>query len=165
MSSAEITLLALIVVPIVVVVLLRANATLVFLSLCLGAVVTQFLERDIGDFANLFFPQANLAQYELKVGLLLAPALLTAILMLRSVKGMKYWLNILPAVAVGGLVPLLVVPLLPVMASQPILQEPLWKGLSRAQDLIVGGGAMVSLLFLWMQRANRGKESASKKSD
>lgn len=164
MSSAEITLIALIAVPIITVMLLRANATLVFLSLCLGAVVTQFLAHDIEDFANLFFPQANLAPYEFKIGLVIAPALLTTILMLRTVKGMRYWLNILPAAAVGGLVPLLVVPLLPHMASQPITQGQLWQGLYRAQDLIVGGGALVSLLFLWTQRTKRGKESSDKKS-
>ena len=164
MSSAEVTLIALIALPVITVMVLRANATLVFLSLCLGAVVTQFLEHDIEDFANLFFPQANLAPYEFKIGLVLAPALLTAVLMLRSVKGAKYWLNILPAAAVGGLVPLLVVPLLPAMASQPITQEQLWQGLSRAQDLIVGGGALVSLLFLWLQRGKRGKEPGEKKS-
>jgi len=165
MSSAQIALVALIAVPIIMVMVLRASATLVFLSLCLGAVVTQFLAHDIEDFANLFFPQANLASYEFKIALLLAPALLTAVLMLRSVKGMKYWLNILPAAAVGGLVPLLVVPLLPAMASQPITQEAIWQGLSRAQDLIVGGGALVSLLFLWVRRTKRGKESGSKKPD
>lgn len=164
MSSAEITLIALIAVPVVMTMMLRANATLVFLSLCLGAVVTQFLAHDIEDFANLFFPQANLAPYEFKIGLVLAPALLTTVLMLRSVKGLKYWLNILPAAAVGGLVPLLVVPLLPDMAQQPIVKEQLWQGLSRAQDLIVGGGALVSLLFLWMQRTKRGKEPSDKKS-
>lgn len=165
MGSAQIVLIALIAVPIVVVMVLRASAALVFLSLCLGAVVTQFLAHDIEDFANLFFPQANLASYEFKIILLLAPALLTAILMLRSATGMKYWLNILPAVAVGGLVPLLVVPLLPAMTGQPILHEPLWQNLSRAQDLIVGGGALVSLLFLWTQRTRHGREMTSKKSD
>ena len=164
MSSAEIALLAMIVVPVVTVMVLRANATLVFLSLCLGAVVTQFLAHDIEDFANLFFPQVNLAPYEFKIGLVLAPALLTAILMLRSVKGLRYWLNILPAVAVGGLVALLVVPLLPDIARQPLAQEPLWQGLSRAQDLIVGIGGLISLLFLWMQRTKRGKEPSDKKS-
>lgn len=164
MSSAEIALLALIGVPIAMVMLLRANGTLVFLSLCLGSVVTQFLARDIQDFANLFFPQANLAPYEFKIGLVLAPALLTAVLMLRSVKGLRYLLNILPAAAVGGLVPLLVVPLLPEMGRQPIVQQQLWQGLSRAQDLVVGGGAIVSLLFLWVQRGRRGKDSGDKKS-
>ena len=163
MSSAEIVLIALMVVPVAMVMVLRANATLVFLSLCLGAVVTQFLSRDVTDFAKMFFPQANLAPYELQILLTVAPALITAVLMLRSVKGVKYWLNILPAAAVGGLVPLLIVPLLPGFARQPLLNQPLWQGLSRAQDLIVGAGALISLLFLWIQRTKR-KDSSDKKS-
>jgi len=164
MSSAEIVLIAMLAVPVAMIMLLRANATLVFLSLCLGSVVTQFLARDVTDFAHMFFPQANLAPYELQILLVLLPALVTAVLMLRTVKGMKYWLNVLPALAVGGLVPLLIVPLLPGFARQPLYHEHLWQGLSRAQDLIVGAGAMVSLLFLWVQRPKRGKESGDKKS-
>jgi hypothetical protein len=164
MSSPQIALIALIIVPVIMIMVLYANATLVFLSLCLGAVVTQFLAHDIEDFANLFFPQANLAPYEFKVGLVLAPALLTTLLMVRSVKGVRYWLNILPAAAVGGLVPLLVVPLLPSMAREPITHVALWQGLSRAQDLVVGGGALVSLLFLWVQRTRHAKEPSDKKS-
>src|SRR6185312_6084320 len=164
MSSAEIALIAMLVVPVAMIMLLRANATLVFLSLCLGSVVTQFLARDITDFAQMFFPQANLASYELQIGLVLVPALLTMLLMLRTLKGTRYLLNILPALAVGGLVPLLIVPLLPGFARQPIYHEHLWQGLSRAQGLIVGVGAMVSLLFLWVQRPKRAKESGDKKS-
>ena len=164
MTSAEIALIAMIVVPVAMVMLLRANATLVFLSLCLGAVLNQFLARDVTDFAHLFFPQANLAPYELQILLVLVPALVTAVLMLRTVKGIKSWLNILPALAVGGIVPLLVVPLLPSFVRQPLHDEQLWQALSQGQDLIVGIGAMVSLLFLWVQRPKRGKESGDKKA-
>ena len=152
-------------VPVVLVLLLRASATLVFLSLCLGAVVTQFLASDIKWFASAFLPsQYGVSANVLRVGLLLAPALLTAILMLQSMKGMKAWLNILPALAVGGLTPLLVVPLLPTSGQHAITALSLWQQLARAQSLIVGVGALVSLFFLWFQRSRKSKDDTKKKS-
>ena len=164
MSQAEIGLLILILVPILLVLLLRASATLVFLSLCLGSVVTQFLAKDIKWFADAFLPwQAGMSANALHIGLLLAPPLLTAILMLQSVKGAKAWLNVLPALAVGGLTPLLVVPLLYSGSTHAIMSLPLWQGLSKVQDLVVGIGALISLLFLWIQRSRKSKDDSAKK--
>ena len=164
MSQAEIGLLVLIIVPVALVLVLRANATLVFLSLCLGAVMTQFLSKDIKWFADAFLPwQAGMSANALHIFLLLAPALLTAILMLQSVKGARAWLNILPALAVGGLTPLLVVPLLYSGSTHAITALPLWQALSRVQDLVVGAGSLISLLFLWFQRSRKSKDDDKKK--
>jgi hypothetical protein len=164
MSQGEIGLLLLILVPIIMVLALRANATLVFLSLCLGAVVTQFLSQDIKWFADAFLPwQAGMSANALHIALLLAPALLTTLLMLQSVKGARAWFNVLPALAVGGLTPLLVVPLLYADSAHAITALPLWQGLSKVQDLVVGGGAIVSLLFLWTQRSRKSAADEKKK--
>lgn len=165
MSQPEIVLLLLIAVPVFLIMLLRANATLVFLTLCVGAVVTQFLSVDIRWFADAFLPwQAGLSDNALHISLLLAPALLTTLLMLGRMKGIKVWLNLLPALAVGGLTPLLVVPLFYRTETQAIMALPLWKQLAHTQDLIVGVGALICLLFLWVQRSHKPKESEKKKS-
>lgn len=165
MSQAEIGLLVLLIVPSALILVLRANATLVFLSLCLGAVMTQFLAPDIKWFANAFLPwQEGLSANALHIFLLLAPPLLTTLLMLQSVRGAKAWLNILPALAVSGLTPLLVVPLLYTGSAQAIMALPLWKGLAHIQDLVVGVGSLISLLFLWIQRSRKPKEDDKKKS-
>jgi len=165
MSQPEIVLLLLLIVPVVLILVLRANATLVFLTLCVGAVVTQFLSADIAWFANAFLPwQAGLSANALHISLLLLPALITTLLMLGKLKGAKALINVLPALAIGGLTPLLVVPLLYHTEADAISSLPLWHQLVHTQSLIVGVGALISLLFLWFQRPKKSKDDDKKKS-
>ncbi|MEO8104864.1 MAG: hypothetical protein ABI602_00825 [Candidatus Saccharibacteria bacterium] len=157
-----IVLAIIVLVPVVVLMVLRVNAALVFLSLCLGVVLGQFVAGDAYSLLSLFgsrpaaavtansalTPSHNLAT----IVLLLLPVLLTTIFMIHTVKGARLILNILPAAGVGLLGALLVVPLLSAGLSANIVASPLWTQASRAQDLIVGASALVCLFVLWMQR-------------
>lgn len=143
---------------------LRVNATLVFLSLCLGDVLTEFVANDASSVTTLLskshvssavVSQTNNAW---KLILLLLPVVLTTIFMIRTVKGhSRLLLNLLPAAGVGLLGALLVVPLLPATASENIISSSLWVQVTRAQDLIVGGSAVVCMFVLWMQRPKTGE--------
>ena len=55
MDHNFILVIGLVLLPIVVIMLLRINATMVFLGLCLGYVLTQFLGNDAKSFAQTFF--------------------------------------------------------------------------------------------------------------
>lgn len=141
--------------------LLRINATLVFLSLCLGAVLVQFVATDANSFLQLFSAKvpANVdtGNDTVKIFLLLLPVVLTAIFMIKTVKGTpKLLLNALPALGVGLLGALLVVPLLPPGLSHNIVDSSLWNEVQKAQNLIVGSSALVCLLVLWLQRPKTG---------
>ena len=159
-----IVLAGIILIPVILLMVLRVNAALVFLSLCLGVVLVQFVAEDAKSFMTLFAGTPATAATSavasgnnlVKLLLLLLPVLLTAIFMIHTVKGARLVLNILPAVGVGLLGGLLVVPLLSPGLSQAIIAAPLWHQAVRAQDLIVGASALVCLLVLWLQRPKTG---------
>jgi hypothetical protein len=165
--TPEVTLGAIVLVPVVLLMLLRINATLVFLSLCLGNVLVQFVAPDANSFFQLFaasVPEGvDTGNDTVKIILLLLPAVLTAIFMIRTVRGKaKLLLNVLPAAGVGLLGALLVVPLLPSGLSTNIVDSSLWEQTLKAQNLIVGTSALVCLLVLWLQRPKAGKEKRGK---
>ena len=159
--SPEVTLGAIVVLPVIVLMLLRVNAALVFLSLCLGNILVQFVAPDANSFLTLFSAKVpsgiDTGHNSVKIVLLLLPVILTAIFMIRTVSGYgKLALNLLPAAGVGLLGGLLVVPLLPPGLSHNIVNSSLWGQVQRAQDLIVGTSALICLLALWLQRPKTG---------
>ncbi|HVX24362.1 MAG TPA: hypothetical protein VG992_03425 [Candidatus Saccharimonadales bacterium] len=150
-------------IPVVLLLALRVNATLVFLSLCLGDVLTQFVGKDASSFFSFLANNRVTAQpltvsdRNLRLVLLLFPVLLTTIFMIRTVRGApRLVLNILPALGVGIVGALLVVPLLSPGLSHNIVDAALWTQITRAQDLIVSASALVCLLVLWLQRPKTG---------
>lgn len=151
---------------------LRINAALVFLSLCLGDVLVQFVADDANSFMDVLQSSHQIDASAVvptsgnlvRLVLLLLPVVLTALFMIKTVKGPKLLLNILPAAGVGLLGGLLVVPLLSPGLSNDIVSSPLWMQVSKAQNLIVGSSALICLLVLWLQRpkAGGGSEKHSK---
>jgi hypothetical protein len=140
---------------------LRINAALVFLSLCLGNVLVQFVAEDANSFMSVLqsyqpgqIPDAG--SNITKLVLLLLPVVLTAIFMIKTVKGSKLVVNVLPAVGVGLLGSLLVVPLLSEGLSFDIMSTTLWVEASKAQNLIVGSSSLICLFVLWLQRPKTG---------
>jgi len=168
MDAPALTLAAIVIVPLLLLVLLRINASLVFLSLCLGNVLVQFVAKDTTDFLILHAsqvprPAAGAGNNTIKLVLLLFPVVLTAVFMIRTVHGhARLLLNFLPAAGVGLLGSLLVVPLLPPGLSHNIVHSNLWDQATRAQDLIVGASALVCLLVLWLQRPKAGDKHGKK---
>ncbi len=166
--SPEATLGAIVLAPVVVLLLLRANAALVFLSLCLGDVLVQFTANDASSFLTTFshshtVTSITTSNSNVKIALLLLPVVLTTFFMIRTVHGSsRLLLNILPAAGVGLLGALLIVPLMPPGAAHSIIDSSLWNQVQKAQVLIVGGSALVCLLVLWMQRPKTGGHSKHK---
>ena len=161
MDTALFTLIAIIGVPVVAMMVLRINAALVFMALCLGSVLTQFVADDAGwlmSLASPTVPQAgSVSESMIKLGLLLLPPLFTAIFMIRTVNGGRLMLNLLPAVGAGFLGALLAVPLLMPGTAVPIMASPLWQEVVKLQDLIVGSSALLCLFVLWLQRPKTGE--------
>src|SRR3954466_10196044 len=103
--SPEVTLGLIVAVPVLILMFLRVNAALVFLSLCLGNVLVQFVAPDASSFMALFSASipagVDTGNDTLKIVLLLFPVVLTAIFMIRTVKGFgRLLLNLLPAAGV-----------------------------------------------------------------
>src|SRR5665213_947093 len=162
--SPAVILAAIVLVPVVLLMVLRVNAALVFLSLCLGDVLVQFISPDANSFFS-FLSSARVtsnvsaSSQTVRLVLLLLPVVLTAVFMIRTVRGSaRLLLNALPSAGVGLLGALLVVPLLSAGLSHNIVHSGLWDQVQRAQDLIVGTSALVCLLVLWLQRPKTGGE-------
>src|SRR3954467_13664245 len=106
--SPEVTLGLIVAVPVLILMFLRVNAALVFLSLCLGDVLVQFVAPDANEFLQLFSAHVpknvDTGNDNIKILLLLLPVVLTAIFMIRTVRGKgRLFLNFLPALGVGML--------------------------------------------------------------
>lgn len=167
--SPELVLAAIVLVPVVLLMLLRVNAALVFLSLCLGDVLVQFTANDANAFLTTFtnshtITSVTTSNSNVKIGLLLLPVVLTTIFMIRTVHGTsRLALNVLPAVGVGLLGALLIVPLLPPGSAHDIIGSSLWDQAQKAQVLIVGASALACLFVLWLQRPKAGGKKHHRK--
>jgi hypothetical protein len=94
----------------------------------------------------------------MKLVLLLLPAALTTLFMIGTVKKSRLVLNLLPAVAVGCLVTVIVPPTLPGGVFHNLTDTSFWAHISRLQPAIVGAGALITMFFLWAQRPKRHAE-------
>jgi len=169
MDAPTITLAAVVLAPVIALLVLRINAALVFLSLCLGDVLVQFVAKDTTEFLTLHgdkVPQAaNAGSNTVKLVLLLLPVVLTAVFMIRTIHGQgRLVLNALPSAGVGLLGALLVVPLLPPGLAHNVVGSSLWTQVTRLQDLIVGASAVVCLFVLWLQRPKAGSKHGKHKT-
>jgi hypothetical protein len=150
----EIFLIVALVIPLLALTILRINAVMVFLSLCLGDVLVRYVASEANSMLTLFAPGApSVGLSTVHLIILLTPAVLTSIFMVFSVHGRgKQLMNLLPAAGTASLAVLLAVPLLPAGTRNAIQGQPLWMQLSKLQALIIGASAIVGLLFLWAQR-------------
>jgi hypothetical protein len=152
----NLALIIALVVPVLALVALRINGAMVFLSLCAGAVLVQHVSPQANDFMHFVTPHANaVSNGVVAIALLLIPAIITGVVTLLSLSGrMRVFVNILPSVAASMLAVLLAVPLLPKKLADVLQQQQAWNILSKAEALVVGAGAIISLFFLWSQRRN-----------
>jgi len=150
----NLTLILALALPALAIVMLRLNGAMMFLSLCLGAILVQYVGSSTNDLMGLISPQAgNISKGTVDLALLLVPAIVTGIVTMFSVHGrLRVLFNILPAVATGSLAVLLAVPLLSPHIAAQLETETLWHYISHAESIIVSSGALVSLLALWTQR-------------
>ncbi|HSX17423.1 MAG TPA: hypothetical protein VLH86_04985 [Patescibacteria group bacterium] len=154
--SHDLALILALGVPTLMIVVLRINAAMVFLSLCAGAVLVEYVAPQADDLMNLITPRAGaVSNSTLALILLLAPAIVTSVVTLLSVNGrVRVLVNALPAAAASMLAVLLAVPQLPKNIADAFEKGQAWSILSKAEALVVGGGALMSLFFLWSQRRN-----------
>ncbi|HET8991786.1 MAG TPA: hypothetical protein VFN31_02000 [Candidatus Saccharimonadales bacterium] len=164
MKSSELVLATIVLVPAIILFWFRINASIVFLSLCLGSVLMQFVSPDAHQFLALFSAHVpkgvDAGSSSIKIFLLLLPPVLSAVMMLKTVKGSNKYLNVLPALGVGILAALLLTPLLSSHLSNSIISSKAWTPLKTNQGAIVGVSSIVCLVTLWIQ----GPKSTHEKS-
>lgn len=151
-----IILIILLAAPLLILMVLRINAAIVFLSLCLGNVLVQFIGPDAGTILAStaarapHMPPASQSYFNLI--LLLIPVVFTMLIMIHTVKGAKLAFNLLPAIGASVLGVLLAVPLLSAGLTGELTQLTVWHKLEALQPLVLSVTTLLCLLFLWMQR-------------
>lgn len=162
--TPNIELLVVLALVAILLVVLRINAALVFLSLCLGQVLVTLVAQDADSFIRFISPEAeSLSTSSLELAMLLTPAVLTSVIMLFSVHGrLRVTINVLPALGVAALAILLAIPLFTPGLRATIEAQAVWQQLEQAQALIVSVTALISLTFLWSQRRHAKKQDHRK---
>lgn len=164
MATPLMFIVAMVTIPVLLLLVLRINAAIVFLSLCLGDVLVQFAGQDAGSFINLFSRSEVVRGYGASLALLLIPVIFTMIVMIGTVRGkFRLLLNILPAVGVGLVGVLLAEPHFSPGLRDAISRTQAWSNIQQLQVLIVTVSTIVSLLFLWLQRPGRSNHEGGKR--
>ncbi len=144
--------------PAVLVWLLRANGALTFLSLATGYTVLNYSIADINRLFGQLHTSVNSSLVSL--GVLVLPTALTLLLTHHATPRSKRLMHLAPALAAGGLLALTAVPLLTDATTANFYSSSLWGDLQRYQSSIVGIGALVSLLLIWLEASKKsGKKS------
>ena len=160
MSIGLIWLLLIVLLPVLALYLLRANAAAVYLSLCLGFVLYFFDSHSAYTAAGSLPAHIKASSLLVNIVLLIGPAILTMLIQVHSLHGNKKSLNLLPALFCGLFAALIIVPVLPNSLMHSIGSTSYWHTLTKYQGSVVGIGAVVAILFFWF---NLKKEGGSKK--
>ncbi len=144
-----IILISLLVVPVLIIMLFRSNAAIVFLALCAGIVLQQFMGANATLVLQAAVPHSSIIyQKILTLTLLLLPALVAIVRLRKKVTGLRLVLNILPALLTAAVMAIVIVPVLSDITRQNVMHTRLWSILDGANDLLVGGGVLLSMLLL-----------------
>lgn len=144
-------------VPAVLLLLLRTDAATVFLSLAVGGILERIAGNDITSALATFSARTNteIGMAVVHIGLIVVPAIITALVLRRSVSSAKLLVNIFPAVATGAVGLLLIVPLLPANIRITVINSNIWSLIDKSQVLIVGVSVLSSLLVLWFGKPHK----------
>lgn len=152
--AQDILLLVLLAAPVAAMFFLRINAVMMYLAVCLGAVMVRYVAGSANSLLSWIAPHASpVASSTLQLATFLLPIVATSVFFLFSVKGhVKALVNLIPAAATSVLGVLIAVPLLPASIRFDIQEQALWSQLAKLQALIVGVSALYILFALWSQR-------------
>lgn len=136
--------------PTLLIVFVRVKAAMVFMALCVGAVLSTIVSDSALDMMQTFVRGYNAStQTSVQIGLLVAPMVLTLLFLAKTLSSSKVIMNIFPALLTGVVLLLLVVPLLPGGVSAGIYGTEAWNQLTAYQAAIVSVAALTSLAQLW----------------
>jgi hypothetical protein len=155
--------IAIVAAPLIILSVLRINAAMVFLSLCLGEVLVLFVSKDATSTVGILNSTGHANAGLVSLGLLIVPAILTAFCMIGTIKGsLKLIFNALPAISCGALLLLLAVPLFAPGLQASMRSTVVWEQVQGLQTIVVGASALVSLIFLWFLRPKHKHEEGKK---
>ena len=134
--------------PLALTLLLKSNAALAFLSVCASFVVISFASADLEDLTGQL--QFSIDSSILNLIIIGLPLLLTLLLTRRAYnKKLGMILHSLTALAAGGLLAFITVPLLTELVNINFSNFDAWSQLQNFQGAIIGAGVFLSLVIIW----------------
>lgn len=144
--------------PVIILTLTRANAATAFLALCLGSVLGSYVAADTVNLLRGYVaPDSQLTESVISLLLLWLPVILVAIFMSRTIASKQRIINALPALAVGLLGAILTVPFLTPSVTDAVESSEAWGYLMIYQAAIVAAGTVISLVLLRMRKKDEDK--------
>ena len=148
---AEIILIALLIAPLILTFLLKANAALSFLALCTGFTAATYASGSTQHWlAHLASSGQLLSTNAINLIMIAAPLVITLLLTRKHVQKKRFYLQAVPALASGGLLALSTAPLLTDWLNTDFSSVSLWGQLQKQEAIIIGIGALASLLTIWI---------------
>ncbi|MEX0881335.1 MAG: hypothetical protein WEC17_01515 [Candidatus Saccharimonadales bacterium] len=149
-------IIALILSPAVLTFLLKSNAALSFLALCVGFVLSTSV---IGDLRQLL-SEMNLSvtNSTLAITLITLPLVFTLLLTRKAnTRGLRLWTQLLTALLAGGLLALSIAPVI-TTGWLDLSKSEVWKNLIKIQSGVIGAGALLSFALVWLNASKFGKK-------
>lgn len=154
--SIDIIIGAIIAVIAIILLVLRTNSGVVFFGVCAGSVLASQIYDEASIISSMIIKDGDLNKSIVSIALILLPAVFCAIFLRGSVGASKFLFNFIPSFAVGGLLVLLITPLLGQNESSQVLTSNIWGVLQRYQPLILASGTLSSMALIWLtQRTNK----------
>jgi hypothetical protein len=153
---ADFFLIGILVSPIILAAVLRVNANYLFLSGALGYLLSNFVGKN-ESLRSVFVNNLHLsgsANNNLQLALILLPVVITMVAMIGTVHKRGLLINLVSSLAVGVLLAVLIVPLLP--SSLNIMTSNLWNQLKNIQDIVVAAGSAYVLVRILISRPKHG---------
>ncbi|MGA3150485.1 MAG: hypothetical protein ABSD10_02660 [Candidatus Saccharimonadales bacterium] len=152
---AELVLIALLAAPLVLTFLLRADAALGFLALCTGFTAATYASGSTQHWlSHLVSSGQLLSGNAINLIMIAVPLAITLLLTRKHATHSRFYLQIVPALASGGLLALTVGPLLSNWANINFSNLSIWNQLEKQEAIIIGIGTLVSLLLVWFSRSH-----------
>lgn len=147
----EVILFCVAIATVVVLLLSKTNAGLVFLALCAGNTLLQFADKNL-SYINTKLESNNLTSKFIvshslvRIIIVLLPVVIILVFS-KHYHGMSRWLmQFLPAIATGILGCLIIIPLLSGSAQNSIASNPVWSLIQKYQIPVVAVGLLISII-------------------
>ena len=148
---AEIILALLIATPLILTYFLRCDAALGFLALCTGFTAATYASGSTQHWLDHLASSGQLLSTNaINFIMIVVPLLVTLLITRKHILRKRFYLEVIPAIASGGLLALTVAPLLSDWVNVNFDRVSFWDQLQKQEAIIVGIGALFSLVAVWI---------------
>lgn len=139
----------------------RVSAVFLFVSVAAGELLVRVVGDDAGLALGAFVKNQNTSTIANLI-LLILPVVFTIFLLKKSLAKSKVLLHIVPFVAVGSILFLFIVPILPSSLQVHILGDSITSSVVKSQDLIIGASSLLILITMWSTYRHHEKHHGKK---